>query len=1189
MLRPRPPGAAAARFSTRGLVILLLALNFNCNLLAVAAAQQQHPQRDGRLDSPRENPLSDTVVPPHASPPLRDGNNHKHHHHPGPAQKRRNANPPPLAAHNERAIATLAPVDSHPAVRAPSARPTGATGGLSTRRPARSLQDWEVEDFVLLATVDGTLHARDRKTGAYRWHLETEKPMVDTIYHRRNHSENKEPLIEDERLWIVEPSQDGALYIYTPGSKIGMERLHYTVRQLAEDWSPYAGEDPPVVYTAEKRNTLYTVDASSGKPLKMFSTSGPSILNDNKSCRLISGLEGLDEEACESTATITLSRTEYTVRIQDRSNGDPICTISYFEWGPNNRDRDLHHQYSRTFDDKYIYSNFDGSINTWDYAKLDGPDPLYPERPVWRQKFASPVVRAFDIAHPLTSDNDASLVILPQPKWPTFDWGPLDHVFVNLTESGSWYALSESSYPTVTNGAAEAEVYKDLLADVASSWTGKTVARQDSRLIGVHSTFTMEGSRPIDIPNMGGSESWPTLDGPEVDPNTADQPLLPDKPNSHYTNLSALKSSGTWGALAILVCFLGFLVTPKLRHSFTPSKLQQIPSVLVPSKSSVEKGIKPVTPVVETVPTEDERRVKFVEDELEAEMAERSSSTESAMTAIDQTPRPSTPPNQLDSMHSNDPENAGSHSPSADGVEDSSQQETPKPKKKAHRGQRGGRNRRRPRKSNDEALEKIAEGKVAEGIIKQIDPDKNLQADENTINALNIDEMSGTIQINSLSIKTDRVLGSGSGGTFVFEGTFEGRDVAVKRMLPQYYELASQEVNLLQQSDDHPNVIRYFCQQKDANFLYIAVELCQASLWDLYKDGRPDDEWKEEYGALVNQINSDVPRALYQLAAGLTHLHNLRIIHRDIKPQNILIAYPKKGQTGGPRFVISDFGLCKSLPENMSTLMATTGNAGTVGWKAPELIMQPKDSEGRTSSNPHSRESSASGDNVSSYGVKRNADIFSLGCVFYYVLTNGGHPFDDLEGWAQLRELNIKKNKCNFTRLKDWGDDSVEPMHLISWMLENKPERRPTALQVLQHPFFWSPEKRLNFLCDVSDHWEREPRDPPSYHLEVLEEVGPAVFGVDFLAQLPVWFKDTLGKQRKYTGSRMLDLLRALRNKKNHYEDMDKEVQRKVGPLPYGYLRFWTTRFPNLLMECYNVVLACGLEEEHRFRPYFSS
>jgi serine/threonine-protein kinase/endoribonuclease IRE1 len=408
-------------------------------------------------------------------------------------------------------------------------------------------------------------------------------------------------------------------------------------------------------------------------------------------------------------------------------------------------------------------------------------------------------------------------------------------------------------------------------------------------------------------------------------------------------------------------------------------------------------------------------------------------------------------------------------------------------------------------------------------------------------------------------------------------------------MLPHYFGLAEQEVKLLQESDLHPNVIRYFDDEKDENFLYIAVELCQASLFDLFRDGRPGEELTETQRRLVNEINLDVPRALYQLALGVNHLHSLRIIHRDIKPQNILIAYPPRNQKNGFRLVISDFGLCKTLPDNISTLIGTTGNAGTVGWKAPELILQPQDMN-RGSSTGHSRESSSSSDPVAQ-GVKRAVDIFSLGCVFFYVLTNGSHPYDDEEGWMQMRELNIKKDKANFDQLS-LGDDSQEPRHLVEWMLKNKPEDRPTATQVMSHPFFWSAEKRLNFLCDCSDHWERECRDPPSEHLSILESFSPGVIGEkkpDFLAKLQRSFVNSLGKQRKYTGDRMLDLLRALRNKKNHYEDMDESVKAMVGPLPHGYLRYWTTKFPNLLISCYNCVVECGLQDEPRFRPYFEA
>ena len=113
-----------------------------------------------------------------------------------------------------------------------------------------------------------------------------------------------------------------------------------------------------------------------------------------------------------------------------------------------------------------------------------------------------------------------------------------------------------------------------------------------------------------------------------------------------------------------------------------------------------------------------------------------------------------------------------------------------------------------------------------------------------------------------------------------------------------------------------------------------------------------------------------------------------------------------------------------------------------------------------------------------------------------------------------------------------------------------------------------------------------------SWDLHLLErraeEVIDAPFErADFLSKLDRHFVDTLGKQRKYSGNRLLDLLRALRNKKNHYEDMPEDVKRRVGPLAGGYLNYWCTRFPRLLMACYQVVHEAGLHSNDRFRAYF--
>lgn len=69
---------------------------------------------------------------------------------------------------------------------------------------------------------------------------------------------------------------------------------------------------------------------------------------------------------------------------------------------------------------------------------------------------------------------------------------------------------------------------------------------------------------------------------------------------------------------------------------------------------------------------------------------------------------------------------------------------------------------------------------------------------------------------------------------------------------------------------------------------------------------------------------------------------------------------------------------------------------------------------------------------------------------------------------------------------------------------------------------------------------------------------------------------------------RLLDLLRALRNKRYHYADMPEDVKRRVGPLFEGYLNYWCRKFPRLLMTCYEVVHECGLESSDRFKGYFA-
>ena len=110
--------------------------------------------------------------------------------------------------------------------------------------------------------------------------------------------------------------------------------------------------------------------------------------------------------------------------------------------------------------------------------------------------------------------------------------------------------------------------------------------------------------------------------------------------------------------------------------------------------------------------------------------------------------------------------------------------------------------------------------------------------------------------------------------------------------------------------------------------------------------------------------------SLSQMARGLEYIHSQHFIHRDVRPENILICRP----SGSPGVVlkISDFGFCKRVNENGSGSMS--GVHGTCRWLAPELL-------------PFLEQ------NCLNQRHSISSDVFALGCVFYFYLTRGQHPF----------------------------------------------------------------------------------------------------------------------------------------------------------------------------------------------------
>jgi serine/threonine-protein kinase/endoribonuclease IRE1 len=757
----------------------------------VEAQQQQRPVVQQRHQSPHEgldpdvlHTLEATKIPHQLETPLT------------PDRRKKTLS----VDHNKRhikndasAIATLAPADS--AVAAPPSRwSSGATAGLSSPQIARSLEDWEVEDFVLLATVDGKLHARDRKTGQEKWALLVDKPMVETTYHRRNRSsveENYDPISIDDYLWIVEPSRDGSLYIYRPGGQNpGLVNTGLTMKKLVEEMCPYGDEDPPVMYTGKKETTLITVDAKDGKVLKWFGSTG-ALVND-ESCLNYKGFVYADSAECATSATLTLGRTEYTVGIAGK-DGHPIATLKFSEWSPNNYDHDLQRQYHTTLDNKYIYTSHDGGVIGFDHDRSTASEPGR----LFKHKFSSPVVRVFDVARPWgTEKDDPELIILPQPMPPNQFEDEVSanqrasSIFLNHTEDGSWYAMSGKSYPLAVEGIRLAQCNQQEWRQHRPQWDTLNDVQLSEALVGLHSV------------DNGKSEGLLAISAPSDD-NQGNN-TLPD-------NTPALLGDPT--ILQRFQQLPGIFVNSVLEFIKNPVLILVLIAILASNQRQIRiwvgrHGGGKSMMMLESSPSAENKELDRLIEIPEQKTDE--------ISALDGTTDPLPPKEQeVDVVKVDTAVEKESIVPTVEAaLPEKPAQQDGAAKKKAHRGRRGGVKHKKGQvraPSQDAFQDGTATPKAPPTIedavrdAQKMGEQTELEPDIRTV-PNDPSEVSGPIiRVGALEVNTEDLIGTGSNGTMVFKGNFDGREVAVKRMLIQFFDIASQETKLLRESDDHPN------------------------------------------------------------------------------------------------------------------------------------------------------------------------------------------------------------------------------------------------------------------------------------------------------------------------------------------------------------------------------------------------
>ncbi|KAF3506055.1 hypothetical protein F2Q69_00002576 [Brassica cretica] len=313
------------------------------------------------------------------------------------------------------------------------------------------------------------------------------------------------------------------------------------------------------------------------------------------------------------------------------------------------------------------------------------------------------------------------------------------------------------------------------------------------------------------------------------------------------------------------------------------------------------------------------------------------------------------------------------------------------------------------------------------------------------------------------------LLGRGSFGS-VYEGIsgdgdfFAVKEVSLIDQGSQAQECIQQlerEIALLSQLQ-HQNIVRYRGTAKDGSNLYIFLELVsQGSLLKLY----------QKY-PLRDSVVSTYTR---QILDGLKYLHGEGFIHRDIKCANILV-----DASGAVK--LADFGLAK-----VSKLNDIKSSKGTPFWMAPEVInLKRTDGYGSSADiwslgctvlelltrkipycdleNPVSKLNDIKSSKGTPFwmapevinlkrtdGYGSSADIWSLGCTVLELLTRK-IPYCDLENPYQAL-FRIGKGE-----LPDIPDTlSLDARDFIIKCLRVNPEERPTAAELLNHPFVKRP------------------------------------------------------------------------------------------------------------------------------------
>ncbi|XP_032402467.1 TRAF2 and NCK interacting kinase a isoform X1 [Xiphophorus hellerii] len=260
------------------------------------------------------------------------------------------------------------------------------------------------------------------------------------------------------------------------------------------------------------------------------------------------------------------------------------------------------------------------------------------------------------------------------------------------------------------------------------------------------------------------------------------------------------------------------------------------------------------------------------------------------------------------------------------------------------------------------------------------------------------------------------------------------------------------EINMLKKYSNHRNIATYFgvfIKKQPPGIddqLWLVMEFCGAgSVTDLIKNTK-GNSLKEDWNAYICR----------EILRGLAHLHQHKVIHRDIKGQNVLL-------TENAEVKLVDFGVSAQMDR---TVGKRNTFIGTPYWMAPEVIACDENPE-------------------ATYDCK--SDLWSLG-ITAIEMAEGAPPLCDMHPMRAL--FLIPRNPAPRLKSKKW---SRKFQSFIENTLVKSHSHRPSTEQLLLHPFITELPNERHLRIQLKDHIDRTKkkrgeRDETEYEYSGSEE-----------------------------------------------------------------------------------------------------